>query len=306
MLNLEWFRTFKVIYEVGTLSAAAQSLFISQSGVSLHLNSLEAYTGYRLFERDSRRVVPTERATILYNYIVDPLFKLEETEQLFHRKSRTGKPTISIGMCYTTFQYTLEEYVGQLPFNMIARFGECAQLLADLNSGAIDFIITSQITPHPNLFYTPFLKERIVLICGNQTDTTEFDQLISFGERDEIQNWLKEQVWFATSVDMDYLKSFWMTNFDTPPDFKPSYVIPNFGSILRCLKNCDGFAVVPDFLCRKEITDESVKLAWEGSPYLENTLHFGKRKKTIYPKEFQHLEELLSRNLFASPSLVNI
>ncbi|UON85535.1 LysR family transcriptional regulator [Dyadobacter chenwenxiniae] len=48
MLNLEWFRTFKVVYEVGTLSAAAQSLFISQPGVSLHLSALESYTGYRL------------------------------------------------------------------------------------------------------------------------------------------------------------------------------------------------------------------------------------------------------------------
>ncbi len=46
--NLEWFRTFKAIYETGTLSAAAQQLFISQPGVSLHLNSLEAYTGYKL------------------------------------------------------------------------------------------------------------------------------------------------------------------------------------------------------------------------------------------------------------------
>lgn len=73
--NLEWLRTFKAIYETGTLSAAAQELFISQPGVSLHLNSLEAFTGHKLFDRSARRMVPTEKGKILYNYVIDPLKK---------------------------------------------------------------------------------------------------------------------------------------------------------------------------------------------------------------------------------------
>ena len=44
--NLEWFRTFKSIYETGTMSGAAKQLFASQPGVGLHLNALEAYTGF--------------------------------------------------------------------------------------------------------------------------------------------------------------------------------------------------------------------------------------------------------------------
>ncbi|MFC6100930.1 helix-turn-helix domain-containing protein [Olivibacter domesticus] len=58
-LDLEWLRTFKAIYETGTLSAAAQELFISQPGLSLHLNSLEVFTGYKL-DRSARKMVPTE------------------------------------------------------------------------------------------------------------------------------------------------------------------------------------------------------------------------------------------------------
>ncbi|CEJ70237.1 Bacterial regulatory helix-turn-helix protein, lysR family [Chryseobacterium oranimense G311] len=34
MVNLEWYRTFKAIYKTGTLTGAADSLFISQPGVS--------------------------------------------------------------------------------------------------------------------------------------------------------------------------------------------------------------------------------------------------------------------------------
>ena len=50
MVNLEWYRTFKAVYKSGTLTGAAEVLFISQPGVSLHLSSLENYVGYKLFK----------------------------------------------------------------------------------------------------------------------------------------------------------------------------------------------------------------------------------------------------------------
>ena len=66
MLNLEWYRTFKAIYRQGSLTAAAQELFISQPNVSQHLAALESYMGTRLFERTGRRIVPTEPGKLLY------------------------------------------------------------------------------------------------------------------------------------------------------------------------------------------------------------------------------------------------
>jgi len=47
--DLEWFRTFKIIYEVGTMSEAARELGVSQPGVSLQLSALESYIGQPLF-----------------------------------------------------------------------------------------------------------------------------------------------------------------------------------------------------------------------------------------------------------------
>ena len=293
MLNLEWFRNFKAIYETGNLSAAAQTLFISQPGVSIHLSSLEAYTGYRLFDRDTRKMVPTERGIILYNYITDSMSTLVEAEQLFHRNSQMNKATVSVGMGFETFEHALEQHIAQLPFNLILRFGEYPQMLHDLEAGVLDLILTPQRKCSPNLEYTPFTKERIVLICGSETNTQQFDDLLLANERTAIKQWLKEQVWYTTAAEMEHLNNFWQTNFDSLPDFKPNYVVPYFSSILRCLRNGKGFAVMPDFLCRKEVGNKTVKVAWEGSPHVENTLHFGKRKKTIYANEIRQLEELL-------------
>lgn len=295
MLNLEWFRTFKVIYETGTLSAAAQALCISQPGVSLHLSSLESYTGFRLFERDARKMTATERGIMLYNFIIDHVGKLEEAEQVFHRKSKVSKPTISVGMCFEIFQYTLEAHVSELPFNLITRFGAYPQMLMELNSGVLDLILTPQKGLQHDLDFTPFTKERIILICGSQTDTTVLDQLLVKDDRSAIKDWLSVQIWYTTAADMEHLKRFWSTNFDCSPGFRPNYVLPYFNSILRCLSNGVGFAVIPDFLCGKDIEDQAIRLAWEGNPPVENTLYFGKRKKTAYPHEIKQLEDILSK-----------
>ncbi len=296
MLNLEWFRTFKAIYETGTLSAAAQILFISQPGVSLHLNALEAYTGYRLFEREPRRMVPTDRAIMLYNFLIDPISKLEKAEELFHRNSKVENPTITVGMCFESYVYALEEYISELPFNLVVKVGDYQQIIHDLETGALDLILTPQRGHQASLEYNPFTKERIILICGSLTDTAELDHLILTGGRDVIKAWLEKQTWYTNAAQMEHLKNFWMLNFDADPDFKPNFVLPYFSNIIKTLSNGKGFAVIPDYLCINEIENNSIKIAWQGSPYLENTMYFGKRVKTIFPKEIKQLEEILSRN----------
>ncbi|TGN26328.1 LysR family transcriptional regulator [Empedobacter tilapiae] len=291
--NLEWLRTFKAIYETGTLSAAAQELFISQPGVSLHLNSLEAYTGTKLFDRLARKMVPTEKGKIFYNYIIDPLKKLENGEQHFHKRSQNERITISVGMCFETFQYTLEEHIAELPFNLIIKFGEYPQMQHDLDNGLLDLIITPKKGTQQNILYESFSKERIVLIAGNKTDTSEIEQLIDTSEIKQVADLLKQQLWYSTAADMTHLRDFWTNNFGEHPDFSPNYIVPNISSIIRCLSDNSGFSIVPDFLCSDALINNKIKIVWKGLNPVENTLYFGTRKKTMYQQEINQLENLL-------------
>lgn len=293
--NLEWLRTFRAIYETGTLSAAAQELFISQPGVSLHLNSLEAYTGNKLFDRSARKMVPTEKGKILYNNVLDAMKKLESAEQTFHRRAQSERTTISVGMCFETFQYTLEEQISSLPFNLIIKFGEYPQMQHDLDNGLLDLIITPQKGNQQNLSYQPFSKERIVLIAGGKTDTTRISRLIQQEQFRAVAELLKQQLWYSTAADMENLKSFWKTHFGEHPDFSPNYIVPNISSIIRCISDGKGFSIVPDFLCKEAILHKKIKLVWSGQKPLENTLYFGTRKKTIYLDEITRLEGLLAQ-----------
>jgi DNA-binding transcriptional LysR family regulator len=292
MVNLEWYRTFKEVYKTGTLTKAAAALFISQPGVSLHLSALENYVGYKLFDRTGRKMVPTEKGKVLYNFIIEPLAKLEEAEKNFQRSTEKNTPTISIGMCFETFQITLEQYISSLPFNVIIQFGEYPDMVENLEKGILDLIITPQMVVKNGIEYQEFSSETIVLVGGNEIDTTEFNDIEKKGSVVELEQWLKQQKWYGTTGDMEHLRHFWQLNFNKHPDFRPNYIVPNLNSIVRCLSSGKGLAVVPDFLCRKEIESGLVKLIWEGKTPLTNILYFATRKKTMYEEEIQRIKQI--------------
>lgn len=295
MVNLEWYRTFKAIYKTGTLTSAADALFISQPGVSLHLSSLESYVGYKLFDRTGRKMIPTERGKILYNAIAEGLKILEDAEKNFQRSTEKHTPTISIGMCFETFQITLEQYISSLPFNVIIRFGEYREMLENLDKGILDLIISPQKGNSPNIVYEAFSSETIVLVGGSDVDDSEFQQLVKQKKYTEAENYLKTQKWYGTTGDMEHLFRFWQLNFGNFPDFRPNYIVPNINSIVRCLSGANGLAVIPDFLCQKEIESGTVKVLWEGHKKLKNTLYFANRKNTAYEKELELIKDLFKK-----------
>jgi DNA-binding transcriptional LysR family regulator len=291
MVNLEWYRTFKYIYKTGTLTGAAEALFISQPGVSLHLSSLESYVGYKLFDRTSRKMIPTERGKVLYNFITDAVCKLEEAEKTFQRSTEKNTPTISIGMCFETFQITLEPFIATFPFNVIIQFGEYPEMIDSLEKGILDLIITPQMIVKSTIDYQAFSSETIVLIGGNQIDDVTFATLEKQNDYEALESWLKQQKWYGTTGDMEHLRRFWQLNFNKNSDFRPNYIVPNLNSIVRCLSNGNGLAVIPDFLCKAELESGKIKLLWQGKTPLKNTLYFANKKKSIYTDEIQLVKD---------------
>lgn len=295
MVNLEWYRTFKAIYKTGTLTGAAQSLFISQPGVSLHLSSLESYIGYKLFDRTGRKMIPTEKGKVFYNFIIEALGKLEDAEKNFQRSTEKNTPTISVGMCFETFQITLEPYISSLPFNLIIQFGEYPEMLENLDKGILDLIITPQTGTTTNIEHEAFSSERIVMLGGMDTDQEQFDALVKTKDMNLVLDWLKTHKWYGTTGDMEHLRRFWQLSFNRYPDFRPNYIVPNLNSIIRCLSAGSGLAVIPKHLAEKEIENKQVKVVWEGSTILENTLYFATRKKTQYEEEIGSIKDLIRK-----------
>ena len=195
-------------------------------------------------------------------------------------------------MCFETFQITLEPYIATLPFNVIIQFGEYPEMIENLEKGILDLIITPQMVVSKDVDYEAFSKETIVLVGGNRIDKDALTAIAAQNDRNALEEWLKQQKWYGTTGDMEHLRRFWQLNFNKYPDFRPNYIVPNLNSIVRCMASGIGLAVIPDFLCRREIESGQIQLVWEGEPKLTNTLHFATRKKTIYADEINVIKNI--------------
>ncbi|GAA4947792.1 LysR family transcriptional regulator [Algibacter agarivorans] len=299
MVNLEWYRTFKEIYENGTLTKASIALYASQPGVSVHLNALEAYVGKKLFERTSRKMIPTEDGKFLYEYIIESLKKLEIAEQHFKKTTQEKNPSLNIGMCSEMFQLIIEPEIPKLDFDLLARFGAHTDLIKDLNNGILDLVITpkKQNEKKSLVEYIPFSKERIVLIAGNKTNVTKIQKHIKSKNLSKLEDELLQNVWYSSSNEMEHFRRFWFENFNKKPAFKPNYILPNITSIIRCLNNGNGLALVPDFLCQEQIKRNEINLVWEGKVKTENTLYFASRTDLKYKKELDTIKNIFTSKM---------
>lgn len=278
MINLEWYRTFKAVYEEGNLTRASKKLFSSQPGVSLHISSLESYVGYKLFERTSRNMIATERAIILYDYILDSLQKLEKSENHFKKIGNGIRQTLSIGMCSEVFQTFFEPNMSNFDFDIIAHFGEYPQMLKELEEGILDLVITPKKNTNQNINYTPFFHQDIWLVANNKTDTQKVEAAIENQDLKSLENELKKQIWYSSSNVTGFIKQFWLTNFNKKEYNKPNYIVPNMNSIIRCLKTSKGIALIPSFLCTEELKNKKLKLIWKSNNQLKDVFYFAKKK----------------------------
>jgi DNA-binding transcriptional LysR family regulator len=65
--RLKPLRAFCQVARLGSVSRAAEALYLSQPAVTLQLQALERELGVRLLERSGRRLVPTREGALLYD-----------------------------------------------------------------------------------------------------------------------------------------------------------------------------------------------------------------------------------------------
>lgn len=84
-MNLKGLEALRAFMEGGSLNRAAERLHRTQPQVSRLLAALEAEVGFPLFERKTRRLVPTKEAREFYAHVEHALHGLESASQAARR-----------------------------------------------------------------------------------------------------------------------------------------------------------------------------------------------------------------------------
>ncbi|PSL47310.1 DNA-binding transcriptional LysR family regulator [Chitinophaga niastensis] len=284
MVNFEWYRTFKAIYQSGTLTGAAQELLISQPNVSQHLSALENYIGHPLFERKPRQMVPTSYGKLFYTQIIEAVDKLEKVEGDFSRTCvKRCMTVINMGAPKEFYDAILAPRIGKTDdANIVMEFGLTKDLVQKLLKGDLNFVVSTGILEEKNIVCEPVLFEKFVLVGSPAIDTTAFKKYIRNGDLENIENWMLEQNWFAYSSDLIAIRRFWLHNFKKRPGLRPRFIVPDFNSILKSLSYVDGVTIASDYLVKDLLQRKELKEIWCGNEPTTNTIYlaYDKTKAT--------------------------
>lgn len=169
-ISLRQLRVFLAVAQQQHFRRAAESLHLSQPAVSRHIAELEGELGLKLFDRNTREVVPTEAGRYLESAIGRVLDELEGVLSFVHSESerRRGKvhvasvPTLSAGLmpqCIAACTHRYPELVIQLH--------DQAQtmVLDSVRGGEVDFGLAIEPPDTGEFDCELILRDPFVLVC---------------------------------------------------------------------------------------------------------------------------------------------
>lgn len=293
MVNLEWYRTFKAVYQTGSLTAASKALFISQPNVSQHLSALEVHVGKQLFERKPR-LVPTDHGKLFYTQLVEPLEKLENLEVSFTALCRRQQlPTIRLGTVKELFHSVSLKRLTHLSTDLTVSFGITKDLLAKLSDGDLDFVVATHQADRKNILFEPIFIESFVLAGNPAIDISAFRTLVKRQDWNKAEEWLLQQTWFAYSADLAIIRRFWLVNFQKRPAIKPRFIIPDMNTILQAISEYGGITIAADYLVKDLKKTGKIIEVWKGNVPTTNTIYLAYNKTRTTMAQVELVKSLL-------------
>ncbi|MBW4444540.1 MAG: LysR family transcriptional regulator [Plectolyngbya sp. WJT66-NPBG17] len=279
MVNLEWYRSFVAVYRVGTVSGAAESLYLTQPAVSQHIAGLEATLGVTLFQRMPRRMLPTEAGKRLYTRVVNAIETLESVPTKIADTPlliRLGTPTEFFS------EMILKQFDGQV--QVAVRFGLVQELIEQLLSNQIDCAIATQKIPNSAIECHPLFEESFWLVAPPAVNVEQTDLAL-------LEQWLKQQSWIAYGEELPIIRRFWRVVFGRRLETIPQFVIPDLRMIRDAISQGLGYSVLPDYLCADWVAAGRLTLILKPEKAVTNQIWLAHRKSERRSQSVQFLLE---------------
>lgn len=156
-LNLKHLRYFWAVATHGSITKAAEVLFLTPQTISGQLRDLEHQMGAKLFEKDGRNLVMTETGRLVFSY-ADEMFRLGiELQDVLAGHTPGSSLTLKVGIAMVVpklLAYRLLEPVLKMneTVRLICHEASLVDLLADLSVHKLDVVLADcPINPTLNI-----------------------------------------------------------------------------------------------------------------------------------------------------------
>lgn len=268
-LDLNLLRTFLAVHRLGSFTAAARRLSLSQSTVTTHIRALERRLGRELFERRAQGVTPLAPADELAARLSAPLDQLAVITG--EEPSSTVAPVHLAGPA---------EFLGTLGLTVLAQLvtqgvrvrvatGLTESLLEELRAGRHDLVVATR-RPRGRTLHAELLgDEEFVLVAAPV-----------WAERlkgQELPGALEGLPLIAYAEDLPIARRYWRHVFDRRLHAQAAITVPDLRSVLTAVTVGAGWSVLPSYLCRSELASGVLRLLYQPEDPPINTSYLVQR-----------------------------
>ncbi len=258
---------------LGSVTAAADALHLTQSALSHAIRRLEAQVGVALWEKDGRRLRPTQAGRHLIALAERVLPQLEQAEATLADFARGQRGMLRIGMechpCYRWLLRVVEPYLAAWPrvdvdVRQAFQFGGVGALIGH----EIDLLITPDPVERPGLAYEPVFDYEMRLAVAE--DHPLRGEVVEPGD-------LTGEVLILYPVSAERLDIY--TRFLVPAGCLPRAVkvIETTDIMLRMVAAGRGVTALPDWLIEEYRADLPIRSLRLGAEGIAKSIHIGRR-----------------------------
>ncbi|MER7506283.1 LysR family transcriptional regulator [Nonomuraea pusilla] len=249
-LSLDLLRTFLAVHRTGSITAAAQTLGLSQPAVTAQVKTLEAVLERPLFDRLARGVAPTAAADELARRVAPGLDALDAVVG----SELPGDEPVHLG---GPAELMCEEVIPMLAplvrdrLRLRTTFGLSDDLLADLASGRLDLVVSTVRPRLRGVQAEAAYDEEFVLVAA----PVLAEELRTRGEWPPGPRALATVPLVAYAEDLPIVRRYWRTVFGRRPTAAARVVVPDLRGVLSAVRAGMGVSVLPAYLCRRDLAD---------------------------------------------------
>jgi len=173
-MELFQLRSFLEVAELGNVTKAAESLYLTQPAVTQQIRSLERELGIALFDRTGRGVRLTEAGEVLLEYARRSLAILDESRERITELHRGEAGRLLIGAGVTTSIFHLPAWLRTFRerhpgVDVAVRTGRSREVATMALDREIDLGLVTSPVEHKDLRVIALFEERIVLVDNPRT-----------------------------------------------------------------------------------------------------------------------------------------
>ncbi|WDR36931.1 LysR family transcriptional regulator [Pseudomonas serboccidentalis] len=181
-MDFKQLRYFVAVYEEGHVGRAAERLSISQPALSQQIRHLEQNLDVTLFERSSKRLLPTLAAHTLYNHALPLLDGLQRAREALGNFKGQALRTLAIGVLqtvHTSLVPQMLERVRKAQPHLVVQIYELSGLEIErrLLNGSLDIGISYLPPRQPGLHGVMLYEDELTLVIPADHPLREFKKV---------------------------------------------------------------------------------------------------------------------------------